>query len=107
MERRVAHRSVRAWGAACVSGKDAHALRRSTCGFSVPGTVLPGADGGLAANRIRAAFAALHPRRVQPLKAVPLSGDGRRPRASRARGYEPRPRAPRQPAWRFAPFRPS
>ena len=31
-------------------------------------------------------------------RAVPRNGDGRRPRASRVRGYEPRPRAPHQPA---------
>ncbi len=43
---------------------------------------------------IRAAFAALRSRRVQPFKADPRSGAGRRPRASRVRGCEPRPRAP-------------
>ncbi len=63
--------------------------------ISVPGAVLPGADpGGFWLNPIRRAFARLRPCRVQPLKAVPRSGDGRRPEASRVRGYEPRPRAP-------------
>ena len=35
------------------------------------GTVLPGADGKLFAFLIRAAFAALRPHRVQPLKGSP------------------------------------
>ena len=43
---------------------------------------------------IRAAFAALHPRLVQPLKAAGLSAGGRLPGASRHRGYEPQRRAP-------------
>ena len=43
---------------------------------------------------IRQVFARLRPRHVQPFKAVPRSGDGRRAGASRVRGYEPRPRAP-------------
>ena len=51
---------------------------------------------------IRAAFAALRPRRVQPSKADPRSGAGRRPRASRVRGCEPRPRAPHLPHFKNA-----
>ena len=51
---------------------------------------------------IRAAFAALRPRRVQPSKADPRSGAGRRPRASRVRGCEPHPRAPHLPHFRIA-----
>ncbi len=54
-----------------------------------------GSDRSLAArSRIRRGFARLHPSHVQPLKAAPHSGGGRGPKASRARGYEPRPRAP-------------
>ena len=40
---------------------------------------------------IQAAFAALHPRLVQPLKAAPRSWSGRRPGASRRRGCETTP----------------
>jgi len=81
MERREAH-PFNSRLAACASlAKDARpaALHR---GFSVPGAALPGADGRAPPSPIRAAFAALHPRRVQPSKAVPHSGDGRRPEAS-------------------------
>ena len=53
--------------------------------------------GEVCPSLIRAAFAALRPRRVQPSKAVPLSRDGRLPEASRCRGYEPQQQAPRQP----------
>jgi hypothetical protein len=42
--------------------------------------------GGLQVPPIHAAFAALHPRRIQPSKAAPLSGGGWRPEASRERG---------------------
>jgi hypothetical protein len=57
--------------------------RSSGLGLAGPKTVL-----------IRRAFALLHPNRVQPSKAAPPSGGGRGPKASRARGDEPRPRAP-------------
>ena len=40
---------------------------------------------------IQAAFAALHPRLVQPLKAAPRSWSGRRPGASRRHGCETTP----------------
>ena len=66
-------------------------------GFSVPGAVTSGRGREAAPSPIRAAFAALRPRRVQPLKAAPRSWGGRRPGASRGRGYEPRPQAPHPP----------
>ena len=71
------------------------APRRSIAAIFVPGAVLPGADGELFAPLIQAAFAALRQLRVQPSKADPRSGAGRLPEASRERGYEPRPQAPR------------
>jgi hypothetical protein len=46
---------------------------------------------------IRAAFATLRRRRVQPLKAAPRSGGGRRPGASREQAYEACARAPHLP----------
>lgn len=52
---------------------------------------------------IRAAFAALRPRRVQPLKAAPHSGGGLRPGASRSCGYKPQQRAPPPPHARQCP----
>jgi len=60
----------------------------------VPGAVLPEVDRmclrPIRCGRLR------HPLspHVQPLKADPRSGAGRRPGASRVRGYEPRPQAP-------------
>ncbi len=98
--------SQSALGARCASRVETHApCGAPSAAFLSPGPCFRARTEGLAANRIQAAFAALHPHRVQPLKAVPLSGDGRRAGASRARGYEPRPRAPRQPVW-LSPFRP-
>ena len=79
------------------------AVRAYLVAIFVPGAVLPGADGELFAPLIQAAFAALRPRRVQPFKAAPRSGSGRRPEASRARGYEPRPRAPPLPPFQQRP----
>ena len=70
------------------------ATRRSIAAFLSPGPCFRARTEGLAANGIQAAFAALHPRHVQPLKAAPRSWSGRRPGASRRRGCEPRPRAP-------------
>jgi hypothetical protein len=55
MERRVAHHSSALCGAACVLA-DAHAPRRSIAAFLSLGAVLPGADGGLAANRYPGSF---------------------------------------------------
>jgi hypothetical protein len=55
---------------------------------------------------IRRASARLRSRRVQPLKADPPSGAGRLAGASRERGYEPRPRAPRRPKRGFPPSGP-
>ena len=85
------------------------ASRRAVAAISVPGAVLPGADGARAGPPIRAAFAALRPRRVQPLKAGPRSRAGRLPGASRAhalrghaRGRRPDPTTRRN---RFAPLR--
>ena len=99
--------SKSALGARCASRVETHApCGAPSAAFLSPGPCFRARTEGLAANRIQAAFAALHPHRVQPLKAVPLSGDGRRAGASRARGYESRPRAPRQPVW-LSPFRPS
>ena len=84
--------------------RGAGAFRRSVVAISVPGAVLPGADpGGFRLNPIRRAFARLRRRRVQPRRAVPRSGDGRRPGASRVRGYEPRPRAPPLPPFQQRP----
>jgi hypothetical protein len=58
--------------------KNAGASRRSMAAISVPGTVLPDkGPGGLAAPPIRAASAALRPRRVQPLKAAGRNASGR------------------------------
>ena len=51
---------------------------------------------------IRAAPAALRVPLVQPFKAAPHSGGGRLAGASRARGYEPRPQAPRPTPPSFA-----
>jgi hypothetical protein len=101
MERRMAHQSsVLPHILRC-----AGACRRSIAAIFVPGAVTSGrGPGRLSANPIRAAFAALRLRRVQPLKAAPPSGSGRRPRASRVRGYEPRARAPHQPAVSRRPF---
>ena len=65
--------------------------------ISVPGAVASGRGRGPPGPPIRQAFARLRPRRVQPFKAVPRSGDGRLPEASRVRGYEPRPQAPPLP----------
>ncbi len=62
--------------------------------FLSPGPCFRARTGGLSPSPIRAAFAALHPRRVQPLKAAPHSRGGRRPEASRCRGYEPQQQAP-------------
>jgi hypothetical protein len=70
------------------------ASRRSTRGFSVPGTALPGADGGLLTLLIQAAFAALHRARTAKSTAAGLSASGRRPRASRVPAYKAGPRAP-------------
>jgi hypothetical protein len=68
-------------------GVRAHALRARLSalhrGFSVPGVVLPGANGGPLSAPIRGAFAPLHPRRVQPSKAAGLGAGGRLPGASR------------------------
>ena len=53
--------------------------------FLSPGPYFRARTEGIPPTLIRAAFAALHPRRVQPSKAVPRSGDGRLPGASRVR----------------------
>ena len=62
--------------------------------FLSPGPRFRGRKDRYSPAPIRAAFAALHPRRVQPSKAAPHSGGGRRPEASRCRGYEPQQQAP-------------
>jgi len=73
-------------------------------GFSVPGAVASGrGPGRLLARPDPAGFRppSSAPRPAHR-RAVPRSGDGRRPRASRVRGYEPRPRAPHPPPPSFA-----
>ena len=70
------------------------AVRAYLPAISVPGAVTSGRGRGPAGPPIRQAFARLRPRRVQPVKAAPRSRGGRRPEASRGRGYEPRPQAP-------------
>jgi hypothetical protein len=60
-------------------------------GFSVPGTVTSGRATEDFSSR---ASARLRPHRVQPSKAAGRRAGGRLPRASRVRGYEPRPQAP-------------
>ena len=62
--------------------------------FQSSGPCFRAPTGGVPPALIRAAFAALRPRRVQPLKAAGPSAGGRLPEASRERGCEPRPRAP-------------
>ena len=89
-----AFRHVRRSGGAF---RNAPAFRRSVCGDFCPRGRASGRRRGPRGPPIRQAFARLRRRRVQPFKAVPRSGDGRRPGASRVRGYEPRPRAPPSP----------
>jgi hypothetical protein len=72
------------------------AFQRSTAAFLSPGPCFRARQEG-SPSPIRQAFVRLRRRLVQPLKAVPLSRDGRRPRASRCRGYEPRQQAPHPP----------
>jgi hypothetical protein len=91
MEHRVAHQSSVLPRPSCEERGRLSALHR---GFSVPGAVLPGADGARLGPPIRQAFARLRPRRVQPLRAVPRSRDGRRPGASRRQACEACLRAP-------------
>src|ERR1035437_8056208 len=50
----------------------AHPNQSTPCGISVPGAVTSGRGREGSPSLIRAAFAALRPCRVQPLKAVPL-----------------------------------
>src|SRR5260221_3020858 len=86
MERRAAQPAVQRLAALTCLATGTFATRRSTCGFSVHRDRASGRG-----HRIQAAFAALHPRRVQPLKAAPRSWSGRRPGASRKRGCETTP----------------
>jgi hypothetical protein len=72
-------------------------------GFSVPGAVLPGGAQGMPfglplSGQLPPPFVPAH---VQPFKAAGLGAGGRVARASRVRGYEPRPRAPHQPGSGF------
>src|SRR5665647_1712957 len=71
--------------------------------FLSPAPCFRARDGGLVPALIRAAFAALRPRRVQPFKADPLSRAGRLPEASRCRGYKPQQQAPPLPRGRQCP----
>ncbi len=75
--------------------RDAPASRRSTAAIFGVGTVLPGADG---IALIQAAFAALLPHLVQPLKAAPHSWSGRLTRGLPEMACEAHPQAPHQPA---------
>src|SRR5581483_10142046 len=76
--------------------------------FLSPGPCFRARMGGLPPSLIRAAFAALPPHRVQPLKAVPPSGDGRLPEASRRCACEAHLRAPHPtPPTRTPPEAPS
>src|SRR5882724_12401205 len=59
------------------------ALRRSTCGVFHLGTVFRVRTRELNPSLIQAAFDALHPDRVQPLKAALPSKSGREPKATR------------------------
>src|SRR5882724_12287914 len=59
------------------------ALRRSTCGVFHLGTVFRVRTRELNPSLIQAAFADLHPDRVQPLKAALHSKCGREPKATR------------------------
>jgi hypothetical protein len=98
---------------AALSYENAGAFRRSTrtssrrpglfAAISVPGAV--------ASGRGREGNPCPYPAGFRPpssaprpahWRAVPRSGDGRRPRASRVRGCEPRPRAPRLPHFKKA-----
>jgi len=91
------------------AARPAGRARRSALhrGFSVPGAVLPGVDGGTTPTVIRAAFAALHPRRVQPSKAVPRSGDGRRTRGLPSARLRASPAGAAPAGVALAPFRPT
>ena len=70
------------------------ASRRATRGDFCPWRRASGKEQGPVGPLIRAASAALRPRRVQPSKAAGHNAGGRLARASRGRGYESRPRAP-------------
>jgi hypothetical protein len=107
MERRVApHLGPHLFGAS-VLGEGRCAPRRSTqtslrrpglfAAISVPGTGTSGRAREPPGSLHPGAFATLHVRRVQPLKAAPRSWGGRLPGASRRQGYEPRPQAPPLP----------
>jgi hypothetical protein len=87
-------RIVRACGAGASCAEDARAPWRSVAAFLSPAPCFPARNGRLLAFLIRAASAALRSRHVQPFRAAGLSAGGRLARASRARGYEPRSRAP-------------
>ena len=62
--------------------------------FPSPGPYFRARIGGIPPTLIQAAFAAFPPHRVQPLKAVPRSGDGRLPEASRTNACEAFAQAP-------------
>ena len=70
------------------------AVRAYLPAISVPGAVTSGRGRGPSRAPDPAGFPRLRPRRVQPVKAAPRIRGGRRPEASRGRGYEPRPQAP-------------
>jgi hypothetical protein len=98
MERRPAPHRCSRFSARRVR-RDARAARRSIAAFLSPGPCFrawtvgrhPPLSGPLSPPFIRAASS--HQR-----QSLVVGTDGE-PEASRARGYEPRPRAPHQPAW--------
>src|SRR5450830_888299 len=93
MERRVAQPLVQRLA---VSARFAKRARHSAPhrGFSVPGAVTSGRGRGPSRAPDPGSFRRPSSAPRPALAGVPLSGDGRRPRASRERGYEPRPQAP-------------
>jgi hypothetical protein len=101
MERRAAQPSVQRLAASACLAIGTLATRRSIAAISVPGAVTSGRGRGPPGPPIRAAFAALRPRRVQPTEErspiVGTDGDPRPPGSgvtspARRRRSLPRPR---------------
>jgi hypothetical protein len=86
--------SICAWRSAGASDETRAPRGAPSRRFQSPGPCFRARRGQCSPALIRAAFAALHRRRVQPFKAAPHSGGGRPPEASRERGYERRAQAP-------------
>jgi hypothetical protein len=80
-------------GGACASlAKDARPAALQ-CGFSVPGAVLPDADGERF-RTLQGLSPPLSAHTCSQFVAAGLSASGRLPGASREQGYKPHPRAP-------------